>query len=308
MSAPMVRSVSTSSTETVSPSIPFVRRRMSGEQVQALHKLYETKSHPSKQQRADLARELNLELKVVNVWFQNKRRSMKKKSIAWNRATALMSENAFGMGKSRFSTLANPSKQKSLIRRDSSLSLDSIAASREKKEALTYPRPPFTPRKNTLRNTTTFNPQWMQNKDAIDDKPYLWDLLPSSPQLPPSSPTKETDLLSALPPQSKTMKSLEWACAKDRVGRRKKTQQVLYDVGEEDDPDIPELVLDSVGGDDTDIDDDMITPDNSMSMSFLPRRQRTSSLDSKTSISGEDTPDEDVEAAIVLLKFKVRNS
>ena len=245
---------------------------------------------------------------MVNVWFQNKRRSMKKKSVAWNRATALMSENAFGLGKSRFSTLAHPSKQKSLIRRDSSISLDSIATSREKKEALTYPRPPFTPRKNTLTHMATFI-QRMQSSSADDDKPYLWDLLPSSPQLPPSSPTKETDLLSALPPQSRTMKSLEWACAKDRVGRRKKARRVLREVEEEEEsPDVPELMLDSPGGDDTDLDDDMITPDNSVSMTYSPGRPRTNSLDSTKSRTSEDTLDEDVEAAIALLKFKVRNS
>lgn len=246
------------------------------------------------------SRALFRESKVVNVWFQNKRRSMKKKSIAWNRATVLMSENAFGMGKARFSTLAHPSKQKSLIRRDPTVSLDSIAAFREKKEALTYPRPPFTPRKNTVANLASST----ERMDIGDDKSSLWDLLPSSPQLPPSSPTKETTLLSALPPQSRTMKSLEWACAKDRVGRRKKTQDMLRDLEEDEDDDdeqdVPDLMLDSTGGDDTDIDEDMITPDNSMSLSTIPipERHRTSSLESRKGKADEDTPNEDVESTL----------
>ncbi|KAI0706104.1 hypothetical protein BC835DRAFT_1260591 [Cytidiella melzeri] len=305
MSPLTARSVSMSSTDTAATSIPFIRRRMSAEQVQALHNLFELKSHPSKQERADLARELNLELKVVNIWFQNKRRSMKKKSIAWNRATALMSENAFGMG-SRFSTLANPSKQKSFLRQNSSISLDSIASFREKKEAVDHCRPPLTPRKNTLSNASVFTPR---SKSTIngDENRCLWEHLPSSPPLPPSSPTKETELLSTLPPQSRTRKSLEWACAKDRVGRRTQTRKVLEGVREEEDMEVPELDLDSILGDDTDVDDEMITPDHSVSMTSISALGRAGSLETKGG-TDDDTPAEDVEAAMALLGFKVRSS
>ncbi|KAI0347802.1 hypothetical protein BDW22DRAFT_1349867 [Trametopsis cervina] len=307
MSAPVARSLSTSSTDTAATNIPFMKRRMSPEQLQALHSLYEFKSHPSKEERADLAHELNLELKAVNVWFQNKRRSMKKKSIAWNRATALMSENVFGLGGRHSGTPANPSKQRSFLRRNSSISLDSIVSSREKKESLALLRPPLTPRKNTLPHKSAF-PVRQQSSGNEGENPCLWDHLLSSPQLPPSSPTKETDMLSNLPPQSKALKSLEWACARDRVDRKKKKES--KDIVEEH-PEVPELDLDSILDDDSDLDEDenMITPDTSISLSSIEvhTHRRNKSFDGKGAMDTE-TPAEDVEAAMALLGFKVHNS
>lgn len=246
------------------------------------------------------------DLKAVNVWFQNKRRSMKKKCIAWNRATALMAENAFGMGHRYFSTPANPSKQTSLLRRNSAISLDSVASSRERRDSPDFLRPPLTPRKNLSSRTFSLAPQPPQGKDY---ETHLWDHLLSSPLLPPSSPTKETDILSNLPSRSKTMKSLEWACAKDRIGRAGKTKkrstkrretEVMPQV-EEERAGVPELDLDSLD-DGTEPDDTLITPDNSMLLSV------TESCDSQnTEFKKEDPRAEDVEAAMALLGFKVYN-
>jgi hypothetical protein len=85
------------------------------------------------------------------------------------------------------------------------------------------------------------------------------------------------------------MKSLEWACAKDRVGRRKKMEEELKDTMEEN-AEVPELVLDCPMECDTDVDEDLITPDNSICVSSSPKTQS-----------------QDVEAAIALLGFKIRN-
>ena len=53
---------SASETTTVAkPVIPFAgRKRLSPEQIQALQDLYEVNTHPSNDERAELARELNL--------------------------------------------------------------------------------------------------------------------------------------------------------------------------------------------------------------------------------------------------------
>lgn len=245
------------------------------------------------------------ELKAVNVWFQNKRRSMKKKSIAWNRATALMSENAFGMGYRYFSTPANPSRQKSHLRPNTSLTLDTIVTSRERKESLVHARPPLTPRKNSsLRPAASSRRTHYMN--STDGSVCLWDHLLSSPPLPPSSPSKESDLLATLPPRARTLKSLEWACAKDRVGRKRKgtKQQMLENVKEEN-HDIPALDLDALPGDDTDTEDELITPESSMSMSIVTARSK--SFERMTG-GGTDPPAEDFEAAMALLGFKVNKS
>ncbi|PSR76656.1 hypothetical protein PHLCEN_2v8253 [Hermanssonia centrifuga] len=57
----MSRTLAASSSKpTHTPQIPLTRRRLQPEQIQALQTLYELKSHPSKEERAALARELNL--------------------------------------------------------------------------------------------------------------------------------------------------------------------------------------------------------------------------------------------------------
>ena len=73
----------------------------------------------------------------------------------------------------------------------------------------------------------------------------------------------------------------------------------------EEDDDVPEMDIDRSLDFDTDIDEDLITPDNSMTMS-------SSSIRTINSLEGKDKGDaateaEDVEAAIALLGFKIRN-
>lgn len=244
----------------------------------------------------------------MTIWFQNKRRSMKKKSIAWSRATALMSENSFGLKGRRLSTPANPPLQKSILRRHSSLNLDMIASAHEVRDTLhaksSRTRAPLTPRKNIPKYPHT-DYQEIEEPAAASDKSDLWEHLLSSPPMPPSSPAAERILVSALPPKWKATRSLEWACAKDRAGRKKKPSPLHNETGDTSiDTDVPGLDLDC---DDThtESDDELMTPDMSMIMPVIeltpPRHRR---VDIKERSRGR-VPAEDVEAAMALLGFRV---
>ena len=238
------------------------------------------------------------------MWFQNKRRSMKKKSVAWTRATTV-SENAhpLAFGTVGTPTPANPARQRSQLRRHSSFSLDSVVSSREKKEnqPQAQARPPLTPRRPVVKARRP------QTAEPSGGNGCLWDHLLSSPRLPPSSPSKEKELLSTLPPQAKTLKSLEWACAKDRAGRRRqeaKPDRRALDKVEEESRGVPELDLDALPGDDTDGEDELVTPDTSVLVSTVYVYEDAESL----SIKDSEPPAEDVEAAMALLGFKVNNT
>ncbi|KAK0465522.1 homeodomain transcription factor [Desarmillaria tabescens] len=58
------------------------RNRHSPEQLAALNELYERDEHPALEVRTSLAEQLGMETKTVNSWFQNKRASTKKRTVA----------------------------------------------------------------------------------------------------------------------------------------------------------------------------------------------------------------------------------
>lgn len=239
------------------------------------------------------------ELKAVNAWFQNKRRSLKKtwsSTCGWSKGS--LPENKH---------VRPPGGLRALPTRDSAVSLDRVASLHElpfKRKATTTkcppPRVPITPRRRATTAQTT--------KD-------IWELLPSSPPTRPSSPTHSEPLL-ALEPCAKRPRSLEWACAKARAERkaciRSKTASVT---DSEEDSDVPMLVLDghprekgnSSGDDDTESDEEdeeAITPN--VSTELLPPFILSGDGDEGQGIRSENPvkgKDMDMEAAIVLLGF-----
>ena len=112
------------------------------------------------------------------------------------------------------------------------------------------------------------------------------------------------------------MRSLEWACAKDRAGRkwrkRRHGARDIFDV-----PPLPPLDLGLMKEDEdtseTEV-EEVITPDNSMELAQLhtPVRKRVPDWDPQDESMKENEPpnskgqNTDVEAAIALLGFKVR--
>ncbi|CCM03122.1 uncharacterized protein FIBRA_05243 [Fibroporia radiculosa] len=287
-------SVDSSSIASVAPKhvksageIPFVRRRLLHEQTVALLAVFELKTHPSKDERVALAQQLGMELKTVSAWFQNRRRSHKKKLLVWNR----------GSQENRYEGSAYPaSSSRHLSRVGSTISLDCIASSREKpmvQSGAPPLRPPLTPRRPG------------RSKNAVSptrESTNLWDHIPSSPPALPSSPGAESMRLAAIPERSRRLRSLEWACAKARAGRSSHDNRVV-------DCDVPPLVLDGskdtdmyFEGDDTETEEyEAITPDVS-SMQLTTLQASPGVLMAK---KDDAAPPADMEAAMALLGFKV---
>ncbi|KAH9937270.1 uncharacterized protein B0H18DRAFT_969856 [Fomitopsis serialis] len=253
---------------------PFARRRLQHEQ---------TVTHPSKDVRTALAAELGIELKTVSAWFQNRRRSVKKKSLVWTR-----------------SAYPAHSGKRHLSRTGSAISLDCVVSSRERKstpepEVASPVRPPLTPRRvNALRRYASPN--------CLPPPTNLWEHIPSSPPAPPSSPGVDGMRLSALPRRTKSLRSLEWACAKAR-GNKTPHPDVL----DEEDYDVPMLILDGEprgadgDGEETETEEyEAITPD----VSAVQLQSPPASLLNKR--DDDVAPAQDMEAAMALLGFMGR--
>ncbi|KAI0756807.1 hypothetical protein C8Q80DRAFT_1224329 [Daedaleopsis nitida] len=272
------------------------RRRLAPSQTNTLVSVFEVKTHPSREERALLAAELGMELKAVNSWFQNKRRSLKKtwsSSCGWSKGSLPENKHVRPLDGPRALQLS-----------DSALSLERVASSHElpykrKTPATQCPpaRVPITPRRRATTSRTSNE---------------ILEHLPSSPPTRPSSPTHGEPLL-ALEPREKRVRSLEWACAKARAERRASLRVKAAKVADwEDDSDVPMLVLDgiprdqsSVSGDDSETEEDeAITPN--VSTELLPHFLMSLDADTREAVSPKKRAkgkDMDMEAAIVLLGF-----
>ncbi|KAG1864734.1 hypothetical protein DFJ58DRAFT_772622 [Suillus subalutaceus] len=258
----------------VSTHVPYIRRRNTPQQLNALQQLLELTPHPTREQRLALAAELDMELKSVTNWFQNRRQTEKRKSLVWN-------ENnppKIHAPQSRRLKQRHPNKSISSF----SVSLDKIAQLSERPSSPSLllsanraPLTPFTPRATNVRGQSSPSPS------------ELWKHIPSSPAVPQSSPGAEEARLAGLPSRSKTWRSLEWACLKARRDRRVDNEE------EEDDlPCLPSL---SHG---------TLTPDSSVRSINLSPQSNSSLL-----FGGEEHNkglSEDVEAALTLLGFMAR--
>lgn len=167
------------------------------------------------------------------------------------------------------------------------LSLDCIATARERPS----PRP-----RDPLSNRSL--------KQTLPRKPdNLWEHIPSSPIMPPSSPATERIRLSALPGRSKSKRSLEWACLNARVGRRSRNTIQEED---EDDLDIPMLIRDTESadaeGEETEV-DEAVTPDISSHSLSVPTDMPSPTASKTKKNANSNAPEEEMEAAIALLGF-----
>nr|VWO94366.1 N/A [Ganoderma boninense] len=271
---------------------PSTRRRLTPYQTSVLVSVFEVKTHPSREDRALLAAELGMELKAVNAWFQNKRRTLKKTwsaSCGWSKGS--LPENKH---------VRPPNGPKTLPHSDSVISLERVASSHELpykgkgSSLLRKPgRVPATPKR---RATTT------------EVSKEIWELLPSSPPTRPSSPSRGEPLLTLEP--CKRLRTLEWACANARAARKasiRRARRAAKATDSDDDSDVPMLILDATlrkkptSGDDTETEEEeAITPN--VSTELLPAfilPPEAGELDAGMP-KGKDM---DMEAAIALLGF-----
>ncbi|KAI8990464.1 hypothetical protein BD414DRAFT_483732 [Trametes punicea] len=292
---------------------PTTRKRLAPTQTSALVSVFEVKTHPSREERALLAAELGMcvypsaalsrssscdspsrthayrELKAVNAWFQNKRRTLKKNCAACGWSKGSLPENKH---------VRPADGLKTLPRSESPISLERVASSRE----LPYkPKPLFAPR---ALPRVPITPR--RRGTAPETSREIWEYLPSSPPTRPSSPS-HTEALLSMAACTKRARSLEWACAKARAGRKSSKKRRLPADSEaaNEDGKVPAEVLDevsgesgSIGGGETDSEEEeeAITPNVSTEM--LPTLMLSPDGQSKT--SGKDV---DMEAAIALLRF-----
>ncbi|EMD41923.1 hypothetical protein CERSUDRAFT_120818 [Gelatoporia subvermispora B] len=255
--------------------IPFIRKRLDKQQLSILIAFFNQKSHPSKDERADLAIHLGLDLKTVSAWFQNRRRHDNRRLRTWSRGADVENQNPDPLMPRRSLKLSRSLPRKSI-------SLDGIMSCRERRSVS---RPPLT---TQSRNRLPF------------DEGSLLDHVPSSPPAPPSSPNFELEVLSS---ETRATKSLEWACAKARIGRRMKR---AFSMGAlDDDPDVPVLSLDGVKHEDEDVVMDEINhretnlgPGLGSPWKNVKKREPLEPQ--------QELPEEDIEAAITLLGFTTR--
>ncbi|KAH9178784.1 homeobox domain-containing protein [Lactarius sanguifluus] len=173
------------------------RKRPSVAQIQRLQAIFESSRYINKEERSALAHEIGLDAKFITVWFQNRRQSDKRK--AWTkRDRARKKENT--CHRIHIHTVFS----KPVV------SLDQIASRLERVQS---PALPDTPRAvlSTQKPGNSLEPV-----TPTRSKPEaLWAHMPSSPPDAPSSPPRMTT-----PRLIKSGKSLEWACAKERMGNK----------------------------------------------------------------------------------------
>ncbi|KIK30231.1 hypothetical protein PISMIDRAFT_671384 [Pisolithus microcarpus 441] len=186
--------------------VPYGRRRNTREQIEVLQKVYAITAHPSRGQRQSLASELGMELKSVTNWFQNKRQTCRKKSLAYK-------ENVPSNHRTERPILgSNHISQKAAARSSvsrSTVSLDEVAELSERSTRLrqSVATTPFS------LGTSNIQKEVSTPRRSAD----LWKYMPSSPLTPYSSPHwKEADRSS----EAKVFRSLEWACLRARRENR----------------------------------------------------------------------------------------
>ena len=233
---------------TPDPTSKRTRKRFTGSQLSMLDQLFHRTSHPSREEREALARELELyanyyfffllclpsvhrhcpafirEPKVVTIWFQNRRQNERKAATHTPDATS-----------------SSPAVRPTPRRPRTSIP-----------HSLSSPYAPLTPitkrptleamaRRSELRTAPPRTPS-----KRPDPNKSLWDNMPSSPLVPPSPP--EPELVQFGMGQHKHTRSLEWACAAARlVGKRTAAARDDDDDDDETDEEEPHEAITPMG-------------------------------------------------------------
>ena len=225
------------------------------------------------------------DVKFITVWFQNRRQSDKRK--AWTK-------------KDRAKKKENSCQPIDIVPLKPTISLDRIASRMERVQRPVLPG-------NTPR--AVLSPQKPRNVEEPQtpsrSKPNtLWAHMPSSPPEAPSSPPAE---LLNVPCLVKSGKSLEWACAKARVGSKHRLGKDKTRPAKRQTPTPRGLLLAApekeleVNTDDENQDVQTSTPSSSQGQHDVAPRTTPEPGAQPRSLDGKST--EDVEAAMVLLQF-----
>ncbi|KAJ7182670.1 homeodomain transcription factor [Mycena crocata] len=204
------------------------RKRFTNTQLTMLENLFHQCSHPSREQRETVAKTANMEVKSVTIWFQNKRQTERRTTLASGRVPPTVIINS-----SRgYRRAPSPVQSPSMASSTSSISTTSTSASRR-------PSLDCVASRSELRAPAPRTPSRRHNPHAP-----LWENMPSSPLGPQFSPPPRDFVEFGHDQRTRT---LEWACARRRLVDK-------ADRGRE----LPALTSDD---EDTDIEDDeAVTP------------------------------------------------
>ena len=232
------------------------------------------------------------DVKFITVWFQNRRQSDKRK--AWTKKDrARKKENI--CHKIRIHTVFS----KPVV------SLDQIASRSERVQP-----PALSDRSRAVLSTQ--KPENSITSTPTRSKPgALWAHMPSSPPDAPSSPPSDGLRSMTSPCLVKSGKSLEWACAKERIGnkrRRKRDKGTRLVELQRASPRRSPAVLKNEQGSDLDSDHDIEAPISVQSQATsdtsdngTPSGAKAASESRRDGLCGKST--KDVEAAMALLQF-----
>jgi hypothetical protein len=233
------------------------------------------------------------ELKTVTSWFQNRRQAAKRVA-----------------GPTKPAPPPHPEQPYTHVVRlhpRTPISLDHIAALAERRPARKRRRTSMSsPISDTASifsgSTLTPSPSpspddprvsksaaWTGTPDHGDKQTYLWQLLDSSPGLPPSSPVAERDRFSALRPDAPSLRTLEYACARARVEKPRHIEDTEVPVCEAEEPLPPKP-----------------EPAKPARVRVAASRKRPPKVDKETKRQSQGDHDKDVEAAMVLINFMTR--
>jgi hypothetical protein len=284
------------------------RKRPSHTQLQRLQAAFDASPYITKEERSTLAYEIGLyvvysvapysikpygsrDVKFITVWFQNRRQSDKRK--AWTKRDRAKKKEKENSCQYVDAVLLKPV-----------ISLDRIASRMEGVQR---------PERVDKKPRHVLSPQKPRNVEEPQtpshSKPnMLWAHMPSSPPEAPSSPS--TELLD-VPCLVKSGKSLEWACAKARVGSKHRLKMDNLRLGPvrrhthtlREAPVTVEKEFE-VHTDDENQDVQTSTPSSSQDQHDDALRTTAEPEALPSSLRGKST--EDVEAAMVLLQFLQR--
>ncbi|KAF5311844.1 hypothetical protein D9619_002524 [Psilocybe cf. subviscida] len=217
---------SMSSSVTVIGSTRRTRKRFSNVQLTMLENLFHQNSHPSREDRENVAKAGGMEIKSVTIWFQNKRQT-ERKTAASNNPNNISggghSPNVVPNITSILHTFSLHNTSHHSTSRTSSPPFSATASSRSGSGGATSsiisttgmgaPRPTLdrVASRSELRSSAPRTPR----RPAPGAPTAIWDSMPSSPLAPPISPPAREFI--DFGKHKSTRRTLEWACAAARL-------------------------------------------------------------------------------------------
>ncbi|KAJ7363800.1 homeodomain transcription factor [Mycena albidolilacea] len=176
------------------------RKRFTNAQLMMLEQLFHQNSHPSREQRESVARSANMEVKSVTIWFQNKRQTERRTTLASGRVLPTVIINSSRDSYS-YSRPPSPVQSPSMASVSSASSTSTSTSRRPSLDCVAS--------RSELRAPAPRTPSRRHNPHAP-----LWENMPSSPVGPQFSPPARDYVEFG---QDQRTRTLEWACARRRL-------------------------------------------------------------------------------------------